>query len=346
MIPKTEEIQKTQKKPTICNKQLIQSFILTAAKYDFSVYEKRILYYLVTLAQGEVEGLKFPKDCIKVKHDLWKNAIITMPIRFALANDEDKNHKLVKDALISLTQKGFEYEDDKKWMYINLVTFPELDKRDGTISFTVHEKIWDCIMDFSKGFTKFELAVALNLKSPYSMRFYELISNQKNPICYSLQRLREMLKLGDKYKLAGDLIRRVIEPARKELYEKAPYTFEFTANKVGKKIVSFTFFPIKQAEKRDDMLYQKELIKQYGLRWEIPDDKVRRYLTQSMGFTQDEVKRNLDTFKVFLQISKDPLYDLAILNAKSQDKDNPKGWIINSLKGRIKDFNKKYGFNL
>lgn len=178
------------------------------------------------------------------------------------------------------------------------------------------------------------------------MRFYELISNQKNPICYSLQKLREVLKLGDKYKLAADLIRRVIKPAQKELYEKAPYTFEFTANKEGKKVVSFTFFPIKQADKRDDILYTRELMKQYGLRWDIPNDRIRRYLTQSMGFTKDEIQRNIDTFKIFLQISKDPEYDLAILNGKSRDKANPKGWIINALKGRIKDFNKKYGLNL
>ena len=31
----------------INNKELIQSYILTTAKYDYSVYEKRILYRIV-----------------------------------------------------------------------------------------------------------------------------------------------------------------------------------------------------------------------------------------------------------------------------------------------------------
>jgi len=40
------------------NKDVIQSYILTTAKYDFSVYEKRILYRLVELNQHLLEGRK------------------------------------------------------------------------------------------------------------------------------------------------------------------------------------------------------------------------------------------------------------------------------------------------
>lgn len=35
----------------IVNKDLIQSYIMTTAKYDFNVYEKRIIYRLVEMAQ-------------------------------------------------------------------------------------------------------------------------------------------------------------------------------------------------------------------------------------------------------------------------------------------------------
>ena len=42
----------------INNKEILQSYILTTAKYDFSVYEKRILYRLVELNQHLIEGQK------------------------------------------------------------------------------------------------------------------------------------------------------------------------------------------------------------------------------------------------------------------------------------------------
>ncbi|MCS2911952.1 hypothetical protein NXX21_25100 [Bacteroides thetaiotaomicron] len=43
---------------TVVNKDQIQSYIMTTAKYDFSVYEKRILYRIVEMAQGELQGVK------------------------------------------------------------------------------------------------------------------------------------------------------------------------------------------------------------------------------------------------------------------------------------------------
>ena len=46
------------------NKNVIQSYMLTAARYDFSVYEKRILYRLVELAQAELQG-----------KDLWNGLV-------------------------------------------------------------------------------------------------------------------------------------------------------------------------------------------------------------------------------------------------------------------------------
>ncbi len=51
----------------INNKQVFQSYVLTTAKYDFSPYEKRIMYRLIELAQKEIEGIKLkdkpPKNC-------------------------------------------------------------------------------------------------------------------------------------------------------------------------------------------------------------------------------------------------------------------------------------------
>lgn len=44
------------------NKDLIQSYILTTAEYDFSVQEKRILYRIVELNQHLIEGKKLNKS--------------------------------------------------------------------------------------------------------------------------------------------------------------------------------------------------------------------------------------------------------------------------------------------
>ena len=73
------------------NKEVLQSYVLTAAKYDFSVYAKRILYCLVEIAQCEVQGLDFPKDCRKIDHDLFDFRTISIPCHRILGGEDDKN---------------------------------------------------------------------------------------------------------------------------------------------------------------------------------------------------------------------------------------------------------------
>lgn len=43
----------------ITNKDVIQSYLMTVSKYNFSVYEKRIVYRLVEAMQCEIEGKNY-----------------------------------------------------------------------------------------------------------------------------------------------------------------------------------------------------------------------------------------------------------------------------------------------
>lgn len=259
-----------------------------------------------------------------------------MPIAPILSGESDKNYAKAKNALLSLTKKGFEYEDDKVWEYINIVAFPKIEKRASTVTFTIDPKIWNCCLDFSKGFRKYELVTAMQFKSVYSMRFYELLSGQKTKLIYSLEQLKEMFQVQEKYKLTADFIRYVIEPAKKELDEFSPYTFEWSPNKDGKKIVSFNFYPVAQPDKQDSELYKHEIQKQTGLSWDL-NRSVLDYLRNSVGFTDKELKLHRDLFITAQMEIPDLITELALLKAKSRDKKNPKGWFINAIRGKIKD---------
>ena len=103
---------------TVVNKDQIQSYIMTTAKYDFSVYEKRILYRIVEMAQGELQGVRFTTDCKKIEHTLFDTVHITMPIASLLNGESDENYTRVKQALLSLQKKIFTYEDEKEWINI------------------------------------------------------------------------------------------------------------------------------------------------------------------------------------------------------------------------------------
>jgi len=74
----------------ISNKDVIQSYILTTAKYDYSVYEKRILYKLVESCQYLLKGQKLEAK-ITMDKTLFGLIDVTIPISLFLLDEKDKN---------------------------------------------------------------------------------------------------------------------------------------------------------------------------------------------------------------------------------------------------------------
>ena len=320
----------------INNKDVLQSYILTTAKYDYSVHEKRILYRLVEMAQTETEGLKFSSgDCRKIQHDLFGYVDIEMPISDILVNEKDKNHKIAKEALESLSQKYLIYEDSEVWEKINIVLSPKIQKFHSIIKFKLEPKIWDCMLDFSKGFRKYELKTAMQFESVYSMRFYELMSNQKSPLSYSVEALKEMFQIQNKYKQINDFTKRVIDPAKKELDEKSPYSFTYKPEKPSRKIIGFTFFPVYNPQHRDDNLETAELRKKISPAWDL-SRPVLQYLKHQFEFTSTEVKTHVELFKNAQSGIDDFMLFLSKVKARANRAKNPKGYLINAIRKELK----------
>lgn len=242
----------------INNKEVLQSYILTTAKYDYSVYEKRILYRLIEVFQQYTTGNKL-NDKVKIQKDLFDVNIVTLPVSMFLVNEIDKNHHRIKEALIRLENKIFEYEDDSTWQLIRLISEPKIEKYEQTATFRINPKIVEAFLDFSKGFKKYELKIAMEFESVYSMRFYELLSNQKTPINYSVDTLKDLFKVSEKYKRINDFFRYVIEPAKKELDKCSPYTFHYEPIKTGRKITGIRFIPIHQPQFEDESLKKQKV---------------------------------------------------------------------------------------
>lgn len=318
----------------ISNKDLIQSYIVTSAKYDYSVYEKRILYRLIELFQGLTKGQKLNAK-IKLQKDLFNVSVVTIPVAMFLNGEDDKNYSRVKSALRSLAKKFFEYEDSGEWELISVISEPKIDKYSENVRFRINPKVVNAFLDFSKGFSKYELVTAMEFESVYSMRFYELLSGQKKPITYSVDNLKIMFKIEDKYKLTADFFRKVIEPAKKELDRSAPYSFEYKQIKTGRKITAVKFYPISNPEKRDKDIEKRKLIKSTSLNWDL-DKIIINYLKENYVFSDNEIKNNRDLF-IEAQNKKDfdLLYFLSDQKRNAASKKNPKGWVINAIKKQL-----------
>jgi hypothetical protein len=316
------------------NKDVIQSYIVTTAKYDYSIYQKRILYRLVETFQSLTKGQKL-EGRLRAEKDLFGDYHITMPISSFLANEKDTHYEEVKKALKDLENKQFEYEDEREWELIRIIQNPKILKYANDVTFRINPKIFDALLNFSKGYRKYELRTAMSFESIYSMRFYELLSGQKRPLSYTIDVLKIMFNLESKYKLTADFIRNTVDVAKKELDLKSPYSFEYKTLKKGRKIHSVTFYPVYNPENRDPSLEKKSLQKKVSLNWDL-DRIVINYLSENFGFTDNEIKNNMDLFKL-AEKELDLMIELSSLKVKAQQaRVSPQAFIVGALKKKLK----------
>lgn len=63
----------------IKNKEVLQSYILTTAKYDFTLYEKRIMYRQIEIEQELLLGQSI-KPGVIIETNLWKDKKYTISL--------------------------------------------------------------------------------------------------------------------------------------------------------------------------------------------------------------------------------------------------------------------------
>lgn len=284
------------------NKDVYTSCLFTMAKYHFSIYEKRIVYRLIDLSQAELEGLLF-RDNLRKIHKNQRNRTVTMPIADILRNEKDENYTIAKKAFRTLACKGIEYEDENIWTFINIIAGPTFDKKMGTATFEVYDEIWQCLLDFSKGFRKYELNTIMGFNSVYAMRMYELMSYQKTPLTFindSFNDLCERFKLPKSMRLHHKFEEKILNVAKRELDESAPWSFTYKRETIpwrgrtGKKIIGYTFYPVEMPQNRDQNLEKARLASKVGNidgRLGMLDPRVSDFL-HHLGFTKEEINAN------------------------------------------------------
>lgn len=328
------------------NKNVIQSYMLTTARYDFSVYEKRILYRLVELAQAELQGKNFAEWIgMKVETNLFGDKDITMPVRCILANEEDNNYTKAKKAFKAMSNRTIEQTKGNVWYLDHMLERVRVNLGTGVAKFRVSPHVWNIVLDFTKGYRKYELKTTMQFKSVYSMRFYELLSGQNKPLNYSIDEIRKMFSIEKKLKKIDRLESVVFEVAQKELDENSPYSFTWEREEVasrgrnGKKVVGYTFYPKYIQKNKDQELQRKELQAKIGNiagAYGMLDKAVSDYLLYNLNMTKDEINANKALFLTAQKELPNLVDELADLKERAAKNGKGKGWIINGLKGKLK----------
>src|SRR5699024_8362866 len=293
-----------------------------------------ILYRIIESFQPMLKGLKL-EGKYTVTQNIFEEFEFIMPISSFLASNTDTNHAQVKKAFKALMSTVIEVETDKEWRAYNLLERPVLNKETTGLSFRLSPDIARAFLDFTKGYKKFELKLAMSFNSAYTMRFYELLSSNKTTIIYKIDYLREILAIGNKYPRTFDFIKNVIEVAQKELDEKSAYSFEYERITTGRSITAISFTPKYIPANRDVELDNRRLKKQVSTRFTIPKN-ISDYLKNEYDFTTQEIKNNLELFEQALKTASfDFVRFLADERVNAKKAKNPKGWLIGAIRKQI-----------
>ena len=223
------------------NKQeiLMKNNKMIKAKYDLNLIENRAFQLILVRMQQKNEDTLIAeilrKDFEKVlKKDLYKTK---------------KGLTEVLDKLYDAKIYFIDEEGDGKARFINNFKFIENDTK---VRIKADAEIYKMLFHYLKGYTPINLPIFFSFKSYYTQRLYEFLrlwTNTKKVINYSIEELRDLLMLKNKYTLYKDFKRRVISIAIQELNEKSLMQIEIKEIKTGRKVTSINFI-VKDNDKR------------------------------------------------------------------------------------------------
>lgn len=313
------------------NKLILQSYKLTTIRDDFGIYAQRLIVRIAEAMQYRFQEADFLTKELKPSDERLK-------WKFNLADLQtpgEKNHVHVKEELHRVIKASVHMETENGWRESVIFTDIEFDKN-GTIEVKINDSVWNLFVEISKGFKRYQLATAMALKSTYALRLYQLLNENSQPITYKVDWLKQMFQLQDKYPNNYNFIKRVIEPARKELDEKGEISFTYTANlaKTGKgrrPIESLTFYVRKTDKPTDTEIQRKEIQRKYGGA-QLPQWLINK-LQQSYNFTLEGIRNNSAVLFKANETMKNPTLTefLDKKRAKAMQAKNPQGWILAAI---------------
>lgn len=222
--------------------ELIQSWLTTIARYNFSIYEQRILIHAVNYAQERFRGLILRDNLRPLAHP-FMDAAITLPIS-SILGDNDTHYSRVKAAVTALQAKSIQLYDNKRktWLSSPLILQASVKERSGLLHIVVPKLFYDTLFDLTNGWSAYDINIALSLHRPYSVRWYAIVNHASRPIVLTIDQLKQSFGVQDLYKQTADFIKKCVDPAAAELKDAGVTYFEYERIRENRKVVALRIF--------------------------------------------------------------------------------------------------------
>ena len=217
------------------NKLIIKSNSLIEASFKLTANQQKFIYILTSLINREDEDFKTYE--IKVKELIDLLDIDSKNIYREIDSITDKlMTKVLK--IYTNTDNGNVRVDKMTWFSKVSYVYGE-----GIVKVRFDVDLKPFLLKLKENFTKYQLKNIIRMKSQYSMRIYELLKQYEKigHRVLSVQKLKEIMGIEDKYKLYHQFKQRVLQVAYKEINQNTDIQFEFEEIKAGRKVDKIKF---------------------------------------------------------------------------------------------------------
>lgn len=178
-----------------------------------------------------------------------RGTVVVRAAEFAEVFDIDTKHvyealadaakRLYNRSIRSIrTSKGKVIERDVRWVWM-----AEYHAGEGTVTLGFSPVILPYLTVLRTEFTRYKLKYVGNISSYYGIRLYEILAQYRKAgkRTLTLEQLREILSLGDKYPSVRDLRRRVLDPGLTDINRYTDLQVTMTPTTRGRTITGFHF---------------------------------------------------------------------------------------------------------
>lgn len=320
------------------DKSIIQSRLLTQARYNFNIHEKRIIYKLMEAAQSELEGRQLSGK-ITIEKTLFGDRVITLGLSELVPDGLEATRSEIKKAFRKLLEKVIEINHpDGGWEMHHYIHSAKHNPKSMKYEIKITGDIWQAYLDYTRGYSVYFLDTAMSFGSTYAMRLYELLANNVKPITYTIDYLRDIFVVKNKYKETKDFIKRVIEKPLEEITEKSEIKVSYEYVKTGNKITALTFYVFKKEQHPIEEFKAVKYRQNKGALGLI-NPNVIDCLKGWFEFTDREILANAELiYKAQYKYSFEALIDqLSKCKGYTPKARNKKAYVINSIKRYLQD---------
>ena len=209
---------------------------------DFHHNDYQVFLHLVSKIGGVDEYGKYLQP-----RQLKREHILTAKEFSELFNVSLSNcYSILKQAVDKLMKTDVKVErlELKEIWRINICSMAKYNKTEGSITVKFTDDIMPYLAQVKERFVLYSLKEIANFGSLYTTRLYELIQEFKETgwMLKSVDQLREVLAVGEKFKAYKDFKQRTFAHACQEINNNYDMGLRFEELKEGRKIVAVKFF--------------------------------------------------------------------------------------------------------